>query len=182
MDSWKEFDQNPITHSVAHHLVTIAELHEEYGYARVSDVARRLEITRGSASITLKRLKQRGLVLEDDRRFLKLSEEGLRIAHLLKAKKFVMKKLFIDLLGLEERQADIDTCKIEHLISKKTAQLAARLLRYIESGAPEAQAFLDGLSHYVDAPENRPVVTSPHDMAEVYAVFQHYKESPKKTP
>jgi len=80
METWKAFEQNPITHSAAHHLVTIAELLEEYGYARVSDVARSLHITRGSASITLKNLKARGLVTEDDRRFLGLSDEGMEIA------------------------------------------------------------------------------------------------------
>ena len=43
MDSWKEFEQNAVSHSAAHHLVAIAELLSEYGYARVSDVARLLE-------------------------------------------------------------------------------------------------------------------------------------------
>ena len=78
MDSWKEFEHNPITHSAAHHLVAIAELLEKFGYARVSDVARLLEITRGSVSVTLKGLKQRGLVTEDGRRFLGLSDDGAR--------------------------------------------------------------------------------------------------------
>jgi len=176
MDAWKEFEQNPITHSVAHHLVAISELHEEYGYARVSDVARALKITRGSASITLKRLKQRGLVVEDDRRFLLLSPEGDRIAHLVKARKFVMMRLFIDLLGVDEQQADIDTCKIEHLISNKTARAAARVLRFLESEAPEVAGFIAALDAYSETPEQRPVVSTPHDMAEVYAVFQHYTD------
>ena len=148
MDSWKEFDQNPITHSVAHHLVAIAELLEKYGYARVSDVARLLEITRGSASVTLKGLKTRGLVVEDDRRFLGLSDEGTRIARSIRAKKSVMKALFVELLGVEERQADIDTCKIEHLISDETAERASRILFFVQSGAPEAEEFLTALASW----------------------------------
>ncbi|MFQ5655792.1 MAG: metal-dependent transcriptional regulator, partial [Planctomycetota bacterium] len=117
MDTWKDFDQNPVSHSVAHHLVAIAELLEGFGYARVSDVARRLEITRGSVSVTLKGLKQRGLVTEDERRFLGLSDEGWRIARSVRAKKQVMKALFVQLLGVGEEQAERDTCKIEHLLS-----------------------------------------------------------------
>jgi len=148
VDAWKQFDLNPITHSVAHHLVAIAELLEEYGYARVSDVARRLEITRGSASITLKSLKGRGLVTEDERRFLGLSEEGAAIAGSIRAKKRVMLKLFVDVLGVPEDQADVDTCKIEHLVSDRTAERVARLLEFIDSDDPTVPAFFDEFSKF----------------------------------
>lgn len=148
MDSWKEFEHNPVTHSAAHHLVAIAELLGEYGYARVSDVARLLEITRGSVSVTLKGLKQRGLVTEDERRFLGLSDEGAAIAHAIQAKKTLMKQLFIKVLGVDEKQADVDTCKIEHLLSNQTAMAATRLLRFVEAGGKEAKAFLNALARF----------------------------------
>lgn len=151
MDAWKQFDQNPVTHSVAHHLVAIAELLEEYGYARVSDVARKLAITRGSASITLKSLKQRGLVTEDDRRFLGLSEEGETIANSIRAKKRVMKMLLIDFLGVEDEQADIDTCKIEHLLSDETARRAMRLLKFLNSGHTAVGPFQKALDDFESA-------------------------------
>ena len=147
-DAWKEFEQNPVTHSAAHHLVAILELRTEYGYARVSDVARLLEITRGSASITLKGLKQRGLVTEDERRFLGLSSVGEKIARSVIARKTVMKKLFMDVLGVDESQADIDTCKIEHLISNETAKRAVRFLRYFQSGDRVASEFVDALQGF----------------------------------
>ena len=147
-ESWKEFDQNPVTHSAAHHLVAIAELIDEYGYARVSDVARRLEITRGSVSVTLKGLKQRGLVLEDDRRHLRLSEIGEGIAHGVIAKKQVMKELFIRVLGVGEEQADIDTCKIEHLISEEAARRATDLLRFVGSETSEVQEFFSAMKSF----------------------------------
>ena len=143
MDVWKEFDQQELSHSAVHHLVCINDLTEEYGYARVSDVARRLEITRGSASITLKRLKQKGFVEEDERRFLRLSEDGQRISDQVKAKKKAMMRIFIDLLGVSAPQAEIDTCKIEHLISDETLQRATALLEAVDGDSPEARAFLD---------------------------------------
>src|SRR5262245_19471352 len=49
METWKEFDANELTHSAAHHLVAIYEVGLPYGgWARVSDIARQLDITRGS--------------------------------------------------------------------------------------------------------------------------------------
>lgn len=143
-DTWKAFEQNPITHSVAHHVVAIANLREKQGYARVSDVAKALNITRGSASLTLKSLKQRGLVCEDENRFLLLSEEGQGIADSVRNKKFVMKKLFCEVLGVSEDQADIDTCKIEHLVSDATAQQLGRFLRFIDSNDSRVRTFLEG--------------------------------------
>lgn len=148
MDPWKEFDKNPVTHSAAHHLVAIAELLERYGYARVSDVARMLEITRGSASITLKNLKNRDLVTEDERRFLGLSTEGAAIAASIRAKKRVMMALLTELLDVGETQADIDTCKIEHLISDETASRVARLLKFVASGHPTVQPFRAALDEF----------------------------------
>ncbi len=156
METWKEFEQNPITHSAAHHLVAIAELLEDRGYARVSDVARLLEITRGSASVTLKGLKQRGLVIEDDRRFLGLSEEGAQIASGISVKKRVMHTMFVDLLGVDARQADVDTCKIEHLVSNETADRVSRLLSFLQSGASEARAFVAALEKFDGWKEHDP--------------------------
>jgi DtxR family Mn-dependent transcriptional regulator len=148
MRDWREFDQNPITHSAAHHLVAIAELLGEFGYARVSDVARRLGITRGSVSVTLKGLKGRGLVTEDVHRFIGLSADGERIARGVMAKKQVLKGLLMDLLGVPEAQADRDTCKIEHLVSDETAARASRALLFLRSGAADAQRFVAALREF----------------------------------
>ena len=145
MDVWKQFDQNDLTHSAAHHLVAIHNLLAEFGYARVSDVARRLQITRGSTSITLKRLKQKGYVIEDERRFLRLSPDGERIAHLVEAKRFVMKRLFVEILGVDEATAEVDTCKIEHLLSDLAAERVSRLLRFVDRGGRQTGAFLEAL-------------------------------------
>jgi len=180
VDSWKEFDQNLVSHSAAHHLTAIWELLEEYGYARVSDVARLLEITRGSASITLKGLKSRGLVVEDERRFLGLSELGERIARSVIAKTRLMRKFFVDVLQVEASQADIDTCKIEHLISNHTAERVARFFRFLESGEPEARGFLEGFRSFDRActadPESCPVCEIECLVAELTGEFTPRKQ------
>ena len=59
-----------------------------------------------------------------------------------------MKTLFIDVLGVEEHQADVDTCKIEHLLSDDTAERASQLLFFIQSGAPEAEHFFEAWSDW----------------------------------
>lgn len=147
-DVWKQFDQNPITHSAAHHIVAIDDLLDRYGYARVSDVAKMLNITRGSTSLTLKALKQRGLVMEDGNRFLKLSEEGERLASSVRGRAFLMRRFFIDVLDLPSADAEVDACKIEHLISLATAERMAQFIRYFSGDDPRAVAFREGWELY----------------------------------
>src|SRR5216683_229186 len=80
VETWKEFEANELTHSAAHHLMAIDELGAEYGgWARVSDIAKELGITRGSVSINLRALKKRGYVTTDEHRMVKLSHKGLEI-------------------------------------------------------------------------------------------------------
>ena len=114
---WKEFEDNQITHSAAHYLMTIHELLQDQGYARVTDIAKRLNITRGSCSISLKPLKKRGLVVEDENRFLRLSDEGNLLAEQIHFNDQMLDTLFREVLGVDKEQAEIDACKIEHLLS-----------------------------------------------------------------
>ena len=49
-DVWKSYDENELTHSAAHHLMAVHELRTLHGYARVSDIAEHLKITKGCVS------------------------------------------------------------------------------------------------------------------------------------
>ena len=134
MTGWREFDENPVSHSAAHHLTTIQFLLDEFGYARVSDVARHLGITRGSVSVTLKGLRQRGLVVEDDHKHLGLSEEGIRIARGIHIKRILIQAMLRDVLGVPDEIAEQDACKVEHLVSDLTAEAVSNFLQKISTG------------------------------------------------
>ncbi len=142
-DVWKEFEQNIITHSAAHHLTAISDLLVQNGYARVTDVARKLKITRGSASITLKTLKERGLVMEDENKFLKLSETGLSITQVIHLKRRVLTKFFKDILNVPEETANIDACKIEHLISTKTGEKLLSFMNFLLNDPKKSKNLLE---------------------------------------
>jgi Mn-dependent DtxR family transcriptional regulator len=143
METWKEFEANELTHSAAHHLLAIDEVGERYGgWARVSDIARRLNITRGSVSINLRTLKTRGWVQTDERRLVRLSPKGVKVVHAVRAKRAIVKNLLHDTLGLPEHQAEIDSCKIEHLISHEAAQRLLQFLQFLTMGSPAARQVL----------------------------------------
>ncbi|MFM1846818.1 MAG: hypothetical protein RL417_292 [Pseudomonadota bacterium] len=128
-DVWKQFEENNITHSAAHHLLAILELKEKRGYARVTDVAKHLNITTGSASTNLKSLKSKGLIIEDENRFLTLSEAGESLAKGVIARKQIFERFLTEVLKVSAEQAEIDACKTEHLISAETARKLERFMR-----------------------------------------------------
>ncbi len=129
---WKEFDQNVLTHSAAHHLMAIDDLVTRLGYARVSDVARQLHITRGSVSISLGPLKKAGLVEQDENRHLRLSEEGRALVTAVKTKRLLIERFLTEVLGVPPAQSEIDACKLEHLVSNETARRLVAFLRFID--------------------------------------------------
>ena len=141
LDTWREFGKTEITHSVAHHLAAIHDLRERQGYARVSDVAEHLAITKGSVSLSLKALKEKGYVEEDRNKFLSLSEKSHQIVHRVLAKREIVKRFLTDVLRVDDEQAEIDACKVEHLLSVKTGESLLCFVDFLLSDARVSREF-----------------------------------------
>lgn len=133
MEIWKEFEANELTHSSAHYLMTIYELQNEQGYVRSVDIAKHLGIARSSASMGIHLLIDKGYVKEDGNKFIKLSEGGKKLAEEIIGKKVVFKRFFQDILKVKAHQAEVDTCKIEHLISSETGASLLAFMRFMSS-------------------------------------------------
>jgi DtxR family Mn-dependent transcriptional regulator len=146
MKIWKQFEENEITHSAAHHLMAVKEIRDRQGYARVSDVARDLGITTGSASTNLKGLKVRGLIDEDPNRFLVLTAEGERLVAGVFERRRVMFSLLSQIIGVPGEQAEIDACKVEHLLSEETLEA---MKRYVVSQGGTFDVLPAGLHRHV---------------------------------
>jgi len=143
MEVWKSFEQNTVTHSAAHHIMTIANLIDAHGYARVTDVAKSLGISRSSASITLKALKTKGYVDEDENKFLRLSQEGEKLSDSIKFRRLLLGKFFSDILQVSKEQAEIDACKMEHLLSIETGEKLLGFMSFFLSDDPKVKASLN---------------------------------------
>jgi len=135
---WREFENNPLSHSMAHYLMAIDSLRAEFGYARSTDVAEMLEVSRGAASMALQQLKKRGWVAEDPNRFLLLTEEGKRIVSLVENNFVILSKFFENVLHIDKDVALGDACKMEHLMSIETGQRLLGLVRFLLSDDPAA--------------------------------------------
>jgi DtxR family Mn-dependent transcriptional regulator len=154
---WKKFDENALTHSSVHHLMAINDLRKAQGYARAIDIANFLNITRGSVSITLHKLLDKGYISEDKNKILSLSDEGKKVVNSVLSKRRVIKQFFRDVLGLSDERAEIDACKVEHLLSEKSGKMLMSFMGYFLSEEKEAMSFRQRLREFklvCDAAEN----------------------------
>lgn len=130
--TWKEFAKNDLSHSSAHYLMTIQELHEQQGYARLSDIAKRLNISKGSLSTSLKPLIKKKLIIEDENKHLSLSKIGEKHATQIKRTDQIFQNFLTEILEVSPKQAEIDACKIEHLLSERSSTKLLQMLKALK--------------------------------------------------
>ncbi|MCB9061982.1 MAG: metal-dependent transcriptional regulator [Halobacteriovoraceae bacterium] len=110
-----------LSHSMVHYLLTIHKLKEKKGYARVTDIAKDLGLTKGSVSTALNNLKKKELVNEeDDSKFLILTEKGHDEVHKILSSRTLLFYFLKDFVGVDESTAENDACLMEHLMSEQT--------------------------------------------------------------
>jgi DtxR family Mn-dependent transcriptional regulator len=139
---WRAFEDNEITHSGAHYLLAITSLTRLGRAPRAADVARRLGVTRAAASLQLHSLQEHGLVGLDDQQRLGLSPAGADLVARVASKHEVLLVFLREILGVRAGTAELDACKVEHLLSEETGAALVRLIRFARSQQPEAVAFL----------------------------------------
>ena len=105
----------------------IAELIDEKGEARGTDIALRLGVANATVVKTLKRLQDQGLITQEPYRAIFLSVEGWKMAEDGKRKHDIVEK-FLLAIGVPEATARIDSEGIEHHVSVETLKAMARFL------------------------------------------------------
>ena len=116
----KMVEEVAITPSLENYLETIFFLDKQNGVVRVTDVAIEMSISKPSVNKAIKNLKQQGYVLHERYGSVTLTEKGLEVAKIVVSKHVVLKKLLHELIGVSEEVAEIEACKIEHVISADT--------------------------------------------------------------
>lgn len=125
-------EEGELTHSAAHYLTAILHLRHRFGYARATEVAELLQISRGAASRALGVLKERGWIQEDPHRMLELTPSGQDLARGVVRSHVVIERFMQDILGIPAEVAHDDACKMEHLMSPVTVEALVRLIRTFE--------------------------------------------------
>ena len=101
------------------YLEAMLMMQEEHGYIRSIDIAERLGVSKPSVSYATKRLRENGYLTMDDDKYITLTESGMEIARQIYTRHKLLTDFFVS-LGVDEKTAREDACRVEHDISKKT--------------------------------------------------------------
>lgn len=101
------------------YLETIYVLSQKSSSVRGIDIADHLGYSKPSVSRAVGLLRDEGLVKKDTDGYFKLTEAGEILAKRIYERHTVLTTLFIN-LGVDEKTASEDACRIEHYISDKT--------------------------------------------------------------
>ncbi len=101
------------------YLETILVLSEKLKLVRSLDVAQEMNFSKPSVSRAIGILKNEGYVQVDEQGGLNLTTEGKKIAQKIYERHVVLTQMLVK-LGVDEKTAAEDACKIEHHISDKT--------------------------------------------------------------
>ena len=122
-----------IHQSAEDYLETILILRERKGLVRSIDVAGELGFSKASVSVAMKKLRETGYVLMDEDGLLSLTESGQRVASRIYARHRLLTEFFVR-LGVDEKVAAADACRIEHDISEETFTKLLEHARHNTSG------------------------------------------------
>ena len=101
------------------YLEAMLMMQEKHGYIRSIDVAEHLGVTKPSVTYTTKRLRESGHITMDRDGLITLTPSGMEIATKMLDRHHTLTK-FLVAIGVDQKTAEQDACKIEHDISQQT--------------------------------------------------------------
>lgn len=102
------------------YLETIYILQQRTGYVRSIDIATEMNYSKPSVSKGMSILRELGYITMGQDGQIKLTESGEKRAKEVYSRHLVIREFFIRKLGVNADVAEIDACKVEHVISEET--------------------------------------------------------------
>ena len=108
-----------IQESAENYLETILVLSLDKPYVRSIDIANELDFSKPSVSVAMRNLRENGYILVDQDGYITLTDSGKQVAETM-YERHTMLSNWLMYLGVDEKTAAEDACRIEHVISEKS--------------------------------------------------------------
>lgn len=108
-----------VNESAENYLETILVLSKKLPVVRSVDVATELGFKKSSVSVAMKNLREKNHITVSDAGFISLTVSGREIAEMIYERHELL-TAWLTRLGVPEKIASEDACKIEHVISKES--------------------------------------------------------------
>ena len=124
-----------IHESAENYLETILILGKALPVVRSVDIAGELSFKKSSVSVAMKNLRENGYITVTDAGFIYLTDAGAEIASRIYERHEFL-SAWLQSLGIDEKTAAADACKMEHDIS---ADSFAAIKKYVHEHSPKNQ-------------------------------------------
>lgn len=120
-----------VNESSEDYLETILILSKRLPVVRSVDIANELNYTKPSVSIAMKNLREKKHITVTDAGFIYLTDSGREIAEMIYERHETISRWLVS-LGVPEKTAVEDACKMEHVISKESFDALKRVIKMTE--------------------------------------------------
>ena len=138
-----------ISPALENYLETILGLVHANGAARARDIADALAVHKSTVTAALRSLAAKGLVNYSPYESVTLTPGGRRIAAKVARSHGGIRRFLIEVLLLDERTADRNACRMEHVMDRQVTDRLDQFARYISTFAPSALPKPGGFAGYL---------------------------------
>ncbi|HUT82921.1 MAG TPA: iron dependent repressor, metal binding and dimerization domain protein [Candidatus Bathyarchaeia archaeon] len=135
-----------ITSTIEDYLERVLFLSEKKGFAKVTEIANDLNISKASVTEMISKLKNQGFVDFEKYGTITLTNEGKKIASKIKDRHILLES-FLKLIGVCPETASKDCCVMEHDLSKETITSLKNFISFLEE--PEQRDISERFKRYL---------------------------------
>jgi len=114
------------------YLINILRLTERKPIAKTTELASFMDVTAASVSEMLNILSKEGMVRYQKYKGVSLTDEGMAYAKHIRRKHHIMEHFLINILDADKDTAHEEACRIEHVLSDKSAKKMCQITGYSE--------------------------------------------------
>ncbi len=134
-----------VSESLENYLRIIYEIQLEKDVARIKDIIKKLSVKTSSAVQAVKKLAEKGFVVHEKHGYVKLTQRGIMEAQKIYQRHKMLFKFLYEILELDEREAELLACGIEHHVTEKFHEKLERLVECLS----EDEGILKTLKRYI---------------------------------
>ena len=139
------------TKTIEEYIEVIYALQKRHGHVHTNDVASVLGVAPPSVTEMMQKLSTKKLVNYVPYRGVTLTSSGEKMARELLNKHRTLAQ-FLEILGVDNKDAEIDACQIEHHVSSQTIEKLHSFVEFVQE-APRDQLWLANFRHFCETGE-----------------------------
>lgn len=110
------------------YLKIVYQLEQSGDPARVGQMAKGLGVHPSTVSAVVRTLDRMGLLTHDRYGVVRLTEVGTRLAECVVRRFDVLRRFFVEALGMTDEEAEVEACETEHVLNAGTIGRIDRLM------------------------------------------------------